>query len=1124
MRLKRCAAKFGATVWVFVIVAVSIVGTGQAYAQVAGATLTGTVKDSSGGFIPNAQVAITDVSTGVTRTVSPGGAGLYTAPNLLPGIYEIRVTAMGFSTQVQKGITLTVGAQQVLDFTMRVGQMSQTVEVTTEAPTVELTSSTLSAQVNAATVRELPLNGRSWTDLANLQPGVAGIETQPNFATGADRGNRGFGAQVTISGGRPQQNNYRVDGVSVNDYSNGPPGSVMGGTLGVDAIQEFSVLTSNFSAEYGKTSGGVVNASSRSGTNAFHGSVYEFLRNSALDAPGYFEGGTPPPFKRNQFGVSAGGPIRKDRTFVFGDYEGIRQSKGITNLTDVPSLAARGIAPGGTTPSQVAVVNGAPLPVESPCPPYTCISDPVTHIDAAASRYLPLYPLPNGAVNGDTGKFTFAGQQVINENFVTARVDHKLSEKDNIFGTYLFDHTPYTSPDAFGNIQLESLTKRQFFVLEETHIFSSHLTNSVRLGVNRELANNDQSVKAINALSGDPTLGAVPGRDASLVLISGIDDMPGGLGTLSTWFFRWTSMQAYDDAFLTRGLHSLKFGVGFERMRLNQETLTNTGTFKFGSLQNFLTNTPTQFASSLKIPGERGVRESLVALYVQDDWRWRPNLTLNLGLRYEMATVPTEAQGRLTTLINITDTDPHLGDPYFLNPTRRNFEPRIGFSWDPFRNGKTAVRGGFGVFDVLPLPYEFMTIVANAAPYAEGGSIKAPKNNPTALKGTFYNGAYGLQNANALQQTYIEHQPHRNYVMQWNLNVQRELAPNLTALVGYVGSRGVHQPFRADDVNVVLPTPTSAGYVWPIGGGTNINSNGTVRGLMWSGGSDYHALQVGITKSMSHGLRAQGSYTFAKSIDTSSATLVGDAFGNSISSLSWFDLKLDRGLSDFDIRRVLVINTTWQVPTLKSASGPLAFAANGWELGVIYKANDGVPFTATFGTDGDPLGLGSNDTYDFPDRRPGSDCATLTNPGNPHNYIKTQCFAIPTAPSLAFYNANCDPNVGDGPPPPQGNGTGQCFNLRGNAGRNILIGPGLSNLDFSVVKNSYFKRISETFNAQFRAEIFNILNRANFAPPQSPTNTDIFDASGTPSGVAGQLKPPTTTTAREIQFALKFTW
>src|SRR6202158_1317134 len=331
MRLELFTEKRNAGVWIFVIVAISILWTGQAYAQVSGATLTGTVKDSCGGIIQNAQIVITDVATGVTRTVSPGGAGLYTAPNLLPGTYEVRVTATGFRTTVQKDITLTVGAQQVVDITMQVGQMSQTVEVTTEVPTVELTSSELGATVNSTTVRELPLNGRSWTDLANLQPGVVAAQTHASGDV-----NRGYGAQLSISGARPQQNNYRLDGISINDYSNGGPGSVLGQNLGVEAIPEFSVLTSNYSAEYGKTSGGVVNAISRSGTNSFHGSAYEFLRNSALDTRNFFDNssGVPkPPFRRNQFGVSAGGPIRKDHTFIFGDYEGIRQSEGTTQIS-----------------------------------------------------------------------------------------------------------------------------------------------------------------------------------------------------------------------------------------------------------------------------------------------------------------------------------------------------------------------------------------------------------------------------------------------------------------------------------------------------------------------------------------------------------------------------------------------------------------------------------------------------------------------------------------------------------------------------------------------------------------------------------------------------------------------
>src|ERR1700736_5008075 len=361
------------TAWIFALVTIHILGTGQAYAQVSGATLTGTVKDSSGAVIPNAQVVITDVATGVSRTVSPGSAGLYIAPNLLPGTYEIHVSAMGFSTAVQKGVTLTVGAQQVLDFTMQVGQMAQTVEVTTEAPTVELTSSELGATVNSTTVRELPLNGRSWTDLANLQPGVVAATSHTKIDV-----NRGYGAQLSISGARPQQNNYRLDGISINDYSNGGPGSVLGQNLGVEAIQEFSVLTSNYSAEYGKTSGGVVNAISRSGTNQLHGSVYEFLRNSALDAPGYFDGGVSPPFRRNQFGAAAGGPIRKDKVFVFADYEGIRQSKGITSVDTVPSAAARG----GTLCSTPDTT--------SACTPTTIGIDPLVQ------KYLPFWPLSNG--------------------------------------------------------------------------------------------------------------------------------------------------------------------------------------------------------------------------------------------------------------------------------------------------------------------------------------------------------------------------------------------------------------------------------------------------------------------------------------------------------------------------------------------------------------------------------------------------------------------------------------------------------------------------------------------------------------------------------------------------------
>src|SRR6516165_10566473 len=310
-----------------------------AYAQVAGATLSGTVRDQSGGVVPQAQVSINNVATGVTRDLATDAAGFYSAPNLLPGTYDVSAMAPGFTTEVHTGVTLTVGAQQVLNLTLRVGKTTEKVQVAGEAPAVQLATSSLSGTVNSTTVRELPLNGRSWTDLANLQPGVAALQTQVPL-TDPGRARRGYGDQISVAGARPQQNNYRLDGISINDFSNGGPGSILGGNLGVDAIEEFSVLTSNYSSEYGKTAGGVVNAVTRSGTNQFHGTAYEFLRNNALDARNFFDS-TIPPFRRNQFGAGAGGPIRKDRAFFFGDYEGVRQSKGITQFDTVPSAAAR---------------------------------------------------------------------------------------------------------------------------------------------------------------------------------------------------------------------------------------------------------------------------------------------------------------------------------------------------------------------------------------------------------------------------------------------------------------------------------------------------------------------------------------------------------------------------------------------------------------------------------------------------------------------------------------------------------------------------------------------------------------------------------------------------------------
>jgi hypothetical protein len=459
-----------------------------------------------------------------------------------------------------------------------------------------------------------------------------------------------------------------------------------------------------------------------------------------------------------------------------------------------------------------------------------------------------------------------------------------------------------------------------------------------------------------------------------------------------------------------------------------------------------------------------------------------------------------------------------VGDPLFeSNPTTKNFEPRIGFAWDPLRNGKLAVRGGVGLFDVLPLPYQYVLLVTQAAPFFQYTVLKNPNDNIS-----FFTGLPATFPANKLRATYTDPNPHRNYVSQWNLNLQYQVAPNLAAMVAYVGSRGIHQPFRVDEANLALPTKTSAGYLWPADD-ANINPNfGSVRGMFYQGRSYFNALELQLAKRISHGFQVQGTFTWGKSIDTSSATVAGDAFGNSISSLDYFDTKLTRGLSDFNVGRSFVLNATWELPSPKSWSGPAKWISDGWELGTILTLSDGVPFTPTWGTGGDPANTLSSDDFAFPNRLGGPGCSSLTNPGHPENYIKTQCFAIPTAPDLAFWNANCSPFGG--------NTTNlQCFNLRGNAGRNIMIGPGITSLDFSVFKNNRIRRISENFNVQFRVEMFNIINHPNFAPPgPGDGNTDIFDATGASlapnlvqGGTAGLLLR-TTVPERQIQFALKF--
>jgi hypothetical protein len=1022
----------------FLIVALfSIPVLSQAGAQSA----SGTISTASGSAIPNARILLENLSTHQIVSLTSGRDGSFRIPQLSPGRYKIVASAPGF---VDTHTTVSFDSQQGIKLVLHM-----------------VSSSPSGKEGDSNTLSELPLNGRSASDVATLEPGVATARTQTS-----GEAQRGFGTQMTISGSRPRQNDSRLDGISVNDYSNGPPGSALGVNLGVDAVEQFSVLSSNYPAQYGRSSGGIVSASTRSGTNAFHGDVYEFLRNSVLDARNYFDTAKPP-FRRNQFGVSMGGPIWKDRTFIFGDYEGLRQSLGITQLDTVPSGPAR---QGKLSTGTIAV-------------------------DPSALRFInAFYPLPNGPTlgTGATAIYSFAGQQITPENYFTTKVDHNLSNADVLSGTYMFDSSTVRQPDNLNDTRTGYDARRQVVALHEIHGSGANFVNSFRFGINRVVARTGLTFPSVNSFAADPSFGTVPGRNAAGVSVPGLTEFNGGLGARSNYDFHWTSIQAYEDAALTHGNHALKFGFGVERMRDNIVAVSDPGgVFSFNSLSDFLTNAP--FFLSAPLPtsvSARGLRDTIFGAYIQEDWRWRPNLTLSFGLRYEMATVPTEAQGKLTVLRHLTDATPHLGDPLFANPTLHDFEPRAGFIWDPSGSGRTAVNGGFGIFDVLPLPYLIQTNELFSAPFSQQG-------NATGLPtGSFPSQAFAFiaSSPNTFRQAYFDPDPHRNYVVQWNLTIQRELAKDMSAMAGYVGSRGIHQPFRVEDADIVMPTLTPRGYLWPSppGGGTRLNLNsGRITAGFWDGDSYYDALQVQVKKKLGRNSHLNGSYTWGKSIDTGSGSMVGDEYSNSIGSPLWFNPRLNRGLSDFNVAQNLEINYTWELGTPRWKLGGMDWALSGWQVGGVFEVSTGVPFTPIIG--GDALGLKSTDpNIDVPNLIAGPGCGSAVNPGNPVNYIRTQCFAVP------------DP-----------------ITLRGDLGRNTLTGPGLVNFDFSLFKNNYIKRISDHFNVQFRAEFFNILNHPNFAPPLD--NKNLFDSTGQPVANAG-LITSTQTPSRQIQFALKLIW
>jgi hypothetical protein len=1061
-----------------------------ASAQSGNATLQGTITDPTGAVVPNAHVHIVEAATGVARDIDTNSAGFYAAPNLPPGRYTVTITAPGFGTKAENDLLLTVGAVRDLDIPVAIATSDQTINVETSSNQVNTVDTSVQGIIDGKQTRDLPLNGRDWTTLATLNTGVSQILTQyAGAATATTRLSRGLGAQLTIGGNRPEQNAYRLDGVDINDYANGGPGSVSGVTLGVDAIQEFNVITADAPAQFGRMSGGVINSITRQGTNEFHGSVYDFLRNSVFDSRSYFDPlSGEPSFRRNQLGGTIGGPIVKNKTFFFFNYEGFRQAQG-------QSLSSTVLSPNAQMGDVTCTQAAAGKTQNAAC--RTGVGSAT--VAPAGSAGIQLLAI-NGTISGNTGTYNYLTTVQNNEDQSTLHLDHNFSEKDSLHGTLLYDTASLDSADTTNTLYDEAISRRTTAALEEVHVFSSRLSNAIRAGYNRSVAVAPDVKAVINPAVNNLALGFYTGRPVGEMAVSGLTTLQGGNGSVGTNAYHYNSYQISDDANYVIGKHSITFGGNIEQLQNNDYggVLPN-GEWSFGSINNFLTNVPTFFTGAVPLTPviPHDLRQTIYAAYFQDSWKFRSNLTLNLGVRYEMVTDTTETRGRLGELPTVTSPASVPVNTFFTNnPTVKNFEPRIGLAWDPYHNGKTLFTAASGLYDILPLNYLLQVQVISSAPTYEEGE------DSTTPAGSFPLSPFYTTVAPLLRSIYTPQTPPRSYVIQTNLNFQQQLTPNTILQIGYITSHGVHEIFTSNDINNVatLGKDPLGNYYWPdttqVAGATRealvLNPKvGTESDSFFGGSSLYNSLQTSLSYAAPRGITGRVSYTWSHAIDDSSSAVSGATFSNSIAGLPTFDLTLDRADSDFDLRNVFSANAVAPIPNLKAGGMYTAFLRH-WTFNNIFSIRSGIPFTPIIS--GDQLGLLGTSTYAFPNRNVYS--RKCTN-GHSTNYIDLTCFSFPTTYNPPGTTAN-DPQLG-------------------TSRRNTLQGPGLFFWTTGLMRD---QPITERVRAQFQVQAFNASNHTNFSNPAS-TQTALYNVSGAALSTAGQLTSPTATSGRQLQFALK---
>jgi hypothetical protein len=913
--------------------------------------------------------------------------GVYEAPAIPAGTYRVQVKASGFRLYTADRLTTEVARTIVHDVQLEIGDISQEVTVTAGPATIDRATTSVGHVINSRTVQKAPLNGRYFLDLAILAPGSI-TASQNGFSTTPSRG---LGAlAINTAGNREETVNYLVNGITLNNLVF----SSIEFQPSISTVQEFKMDNSTMSAEYGQSSGAVVNVATRSGSSQFHGELFEFLRNNVLDARNFFnlKSHEPPPFTRNQFGGVFGGPIIRSKTFFFFSYEALRQLQDLS-------------------------LNGVVL----------SDADRASITDAAAAKLAVLIPRPNFIDSSGTLRFVGSAPGPVNNDQWGLDISHILTTSDRLHGYYSFNLSESVEPNYFGNtipgFGHTYLIHRQFFSLSETHTFSPNLMNEVRFGFNRQFGTNTPNAQlnpadfgirnGITQPIGLPQIDIAGGA----LDFGGPSNFPSGRGD--------TTFVAGDTLSGVYGKHSLKIG-GEYRQFLNNNFRTATGSFGFPSVAAFLAGTANSFSVTLGNQSS-SIAEGALGFFAQDNFRWRPNLILELGLRYDWNMTPTERYGRLIIFDPASSSLVRLGSgagPIYQQ-NDKNVQPRLGFAWDPFKNGRTSVRAAYGIHTDQPMTSVVMGTAANP-----------PLATPLTFTGAIlFENAIDLARAAGLAPVTVDRYFTNAYLQSWNFNVQRELPGGVAVMAGYFGSKGTHLILRRNinqPINGVRPflAVSLSSSIMP---GTPL---GNITQAESTGNSTYNALWISATRPVARGLQVNASYTWSKSLDYNSLSSQGIVVQNS------YDLRGDHGPSSFDARQRVVVRGIYELP----------FRGNrflkGWQMAAILQAQSGNPVNIVT-TNSTVTGVPSTLRPDVTEP-----IATI---GSVDQWFDTSAFT----PMARF----------------------------GNLGRNVIVGPGFNNTDFSMMKRT---ELGERLHIDLRAEVFDLLNHANFGQPGNVVGTPTF--------------------------------